>query len=187
MTKQDKLTKLSEQIKNCQKCLLYKAAIHAVPGEGDADAKVIFVGEAPGRNEDETGRPFIGRAGKLLAELLHSIGLTREEVFITSVVKHRPPKNRAPKPAEVTACKHWLDEQLAIIQPKIIVPLGRFGMEYFLPREKITSAHGKTFKQKKWIVFPVYHPAYGLRGTRALLALRDDFSKLKRVILDYLR
>ena len=183
MIKLEKLKRLHEQIKHCQQCELFKTATNTVPGEGNVDAKLMFVGEAPGRNEDMTGRPFIGRAGKLLTELLLSIGLTREEVFITSVVKHRPPKNRAPKPIEVKTCKHWLDEQLAIIQPKVIVPLGRFGMEYFLPHETITSAHGKIFKQNKWIIFPVYHPAYGLRGTRALKAIRDDFEKLKGVLL----
>lgn len=182
MNKEETNKKLHNQIANCRNCSLYKTAIHAVPGEGNLDADIMFVGEAPGRQEDETGRPFIGRAGKLLTELLKSIGLTREEVYITSIIKHRPPKNRAPKTREIRACKHWLDLQLEIIRPKLIVPLGRFGMEYFLPDERIVGAHGKLFTQKKWQVFPVYHPAYGLRGTKALAALQDDFKVLKGVI-----
>lgn len=183
MIREDKLQKLKELISHCHKCSLYRTANLAVPGEGNPEAEIVFVGEAPGRREDETGRPFVGRAGKLLTELLGGIGLRRTDVFITSVVKHRPPKNRAPKSAEIKACRHWLDQQLTIIFPKIVVPLGRFGMEYFLPEEKITLVHGKVFSQKKWLVFPVYHPAYGLRGTRALTALKSDFRMLKRVIL----
>lgn len=144
----------------------------------------MFVGEAPGRTEDETGRPFVGRAGKLLTQLIASLGLTREQVFITSVIKHRPPKNRPPKPKEIEMCKDWLDAQLAIIQPKVVVPLGRFGMEYFLPGETISHVHGKMTVQAKWIVFPIYHPAYGLRGNRALAAIKDDFLKLKEVLLE---
>lgn len=183
MTKQQKLDKLHELIKTCTRCPLYKTAIHAVPGEGDPDAAVMFVGEAPGRNEDLTGRPFIGRAGKLLSSLLVEIGLNRQSVFITSVVKHRPPKNRPPKPFEVKVCSDWLNKQLAIIEPKIIVPLGRFGMEHFLPEETITNAHGKVFEKKNLFVFPLYHPAYGLRSTRALAAIKEDFGKLKVVLL----
>ncbi len=185
MSKREKLLQLQQQIIHCQRCPLYATATHAVPGEGAVNAAIMFVGEAPGRTEDETGRPFVGRAGKLLTQLLTSIGIAREAVFITSVIKHRPPKNRPPKPAEIVACKHWLDEQLTIIAPKIIVPLGRFGMEHFLPNQTITAVHGRLIQQKKYAVFPVYHPAYGLRGTRALAALKDDFQKLKRVLLEY--
>ena len=177
------LAQLAKLIDRCQRCPLYETATNAVAGAGPVNAKLMFVGEAPGRNEDLTGKPFVGRAGKLLTQLIESIGLARENVFITSVVKHRPPKNRPPRPLEVTACKHWLDKQLAIIAPKLIVPLGRFGMEYFLPGETITNAHGNVFKQTKWLVFPVYHPAYGLRSTRALTAIRQDFKALKAVLL----
>lgn len=182
MTKQEKLDKLAKLITKCTRCPLYEAAMHAVPGEGNPDADLMFLGEAPGRNEDETGRPFIGRAGKLLTTLIESIGFNREAVFITSVIKHRPPKNRPPKPNEIEACSDWLKEQLSIIEPKIIVPLGRFGMEYFLPGQTITNTHGKVFEQNKWIVFPIYHPAYGLRGNRALAAIKEDFVKLEKVV-----
>jgi len=185
MNSQSKINNLHNLITNCQRCPLYKTATSAVPGEGEVNAKLMFVGEAPGRNEDETGKPFVGRAGKLLTLLLSEIGIKREEVFITSVIKHRPPKNRAPKPLEVKICKHWLDLQLGLIKPKIIVPLGRFGMEHFLPKETITAAHGKIFPQKNWLIFPVYHPAYGLRSTKARAAIRADFLKLKGVLLNH--
>lgn len=177
------LTQLHQEIENCTRCPLYKDATFAVPGEGPAGAQIMFVGEAPGRYEDTTGRPFVGRAGQLLTTLIEATGLKRNEVFITSIVKHRPPRNRAPTPRETHACKYWLDKQLDIIKPKLIVTLGRFGMEYFLPREKITQVHGKIYRLNGSYLFPVYHPAYGLRGTRALRALKDDFRKLKEVIL----
>lgn len=184
MTKAEKLKKLNEQVEKCTRCPLFETATHAVPGEGDPDSKIMFVGEAPGRNEDETGRPFVGRAGKLLTRLIESIGLQREAVFITSVIKHRPPKNRPPKPNEIEACRMWIDEQLSIIEPKLIIPLGRFGMERFLPGETITNTHGKLFTHDKWSIFPIYHPAYGLRGNRALAAIEADFQKLKGVLLE---
>lgn len=182
MNNKQQLQMLHRQINECQRCPLFKTAVHAVPGEGAVDAQIMFVGEAPGRNEDETGRPFVGRAGKLLTELIESLGVKRKDVFITSVIKHRPPKNRAPKTPEVVACRHWLDKQLAIIKPQLIVPLGRFGMEYFLPDATITTVHGTLIRQNKWYLFPVYHPAYGLRGTRALQALKADFVQLKKVV-----
>ncbi|MBI4990964.1 uracil-DNA glycosylase [Candidatus Gottesmanbacteria bacterium] len=180
------LEELHKKINNCRKCPLYKTAKHAVPGEGNPKTKIVFVGEAPGRVEDETGRPFVGRAGKLLNELLDSIGLKRESVFITSVVKHRPPKNRQPKSPEIKRCSFWLKHQLSIIKPELIVTLGRFGMEYFLPKEKISQIHGtikKTLVNERFIsVFPVYHPAAGLRSTRNKKRLFEDFQKLKKTI-----
>ncbi|MBI2611966.1 uracil-DNA glycosylase [Candidatus Gottesmanbacteria bacterium] len=179
------LVDLNKQIEKCRRCPLYKTATHAVPGEGDPNAKIMFVGEAPGRVEDETGRPFVGRAGKLLDQLLASIGIERKSVFITSVVKHRPPKNRQPKPSEVKACIHWLNLQLNIINPRLIVTLGRFGLEYFLPHEKISLIHG-TIKStiisgKSFMIFPVYHPAAALRSTRNRQTLEKDFKKLKSI------
>jgi len=186
MEKEKLLTDLHKQIEKCKRCLLFKTATHAVPGEGDPSAKIMFVGEAPGRMEDETGRPFVGRAGKLLDKLLNSIGIERKSVFITSVVKHRPPKNRAPKPNEVRACMHWLSLQLDIIKPKLIVTLGRFGMEYFMRGEKISKIHGTIKKavvnNKEYNIFPVYHPAAALRSTRNKKALEEDFSELRKLM-----
>lgn len=174
---------LNKQINNCKRCPLYKLAKNAVPGEGNPKAKIMFVGEAPGRMEDETGRPFVGRAGKLLDQLLESINIKRESVFITSVVKHRPPKNRQPKVPEIKKCSYWLKEQLVVIKPKLIVTLGRFGMEYFLPDKKISFIHGTMVKDKEGrLIFPVYHPAAGLRSTRNKQKLFDDFKKLKNTI-----
>lgn len=175
-------------IKNCHRCPLYKTATNTVPGEGNPNTKIIFIGEAPGRYEDETGRPFVGRAGKLLDKLLESINLKRESVFITSVVKHRPPKNRQPKTPETRACGFWLKEQLSIIKPKFIITLGRFGLEYFAPYEKISKVHGTIRKTlvdgRKINLFPLYHPAAGLRSTRNKKTLFEDFRKLKFVIND---
>ncbi len=180
------LTCLHKKIQNCHRCPLYKTATHAVPGEGDPKTKIMFVGEAPGRIEDETGRPFVGRAGKLLDKLLESIGLKRKSVFITSVVKHRPPKNRQPKSLEIKKCSFWLKQQLSIIKPELIVTLGRFGLEYFLPKEKISQIHGTIKKTlidgRNIFIFPLYHPAAGLRSTRNKKKLFEDFKKLKKII-----
>jgi DNA polymerase len=179
------LSELNKKIKLCRKCTLFRQAHFSVPGEGNPKAKIMFIGEAPGRKEDELGRPFVGRAGRLLTELLSSIKLKREDVFITSVIKHRPPKNRQPRPSEIRACSQYLKLQLDIIKPKFIVPLGRFGMEYFLPKEKISKIHGtmiKTGDVKTLRIFPVYHPAAGLRSTRNKNKLFMDFKKLQKII-----
>lgn len=185
MIKTKSLSELANNITRCHKCPLYKTAQYSVPGEGNPKAKIMFIGEAPGRQEDETGRPFIGRAGKLLTELLSSIKLKRWDVFITSVIKHRPPQNRQPHPSEIKACSQYLKIQISLIKPKIIVTLGRFAMEYFLPEEKISQIHGtmvKTGKEKEFNIFPVYHPAAGLRSTRNKNKLFEDFIKLKQII-----
>lgn len=180
---------LHHNINSCHRCPLYKTATRVVPGEGNLETKIIFIGEAPGRYEDESGRPFIGRAGKLLDKLLESIGLERKSIFITSVIKHRPPKNRQPKSSEIKACSFWLKEQLSIIKPQLIVTLGRFGLEYFLPKSKISKAHG-TIQEihidgRKIHIFPLYHPAAGLRSTRNKNILFTDFNKLKIIINTY--
>lgn len=180
------LKELNNQIINCRKCPLYKTAQKSVPGDGNPDAKIVFIGEAPGRREDETGLPFVGRAGKLLDQLLDSINLNRKSVFITSVIKHHPPKNRQPKPLEIKQCSRFLDIQLSIIKPQIIVTLGRFAMEYFLINEKISQIHGTiqliTKDKQDYKIFPVYHPAAGLRSIRNKNKLFEDFKKLEKVI-----
>ena len=188
MHKHKLLEKLHQRINHCRRCPLYKTAKHAVPGEGNPNTEIMFLGEAPGKVEDETGRPFVGRAGKLLDQLLESINLKRESVFITSVVKHRPPKNRQPKSSEIKVCSYWLEDQLSIIQPKIIITLGRFGLDYFLPKKKISQIHGTIQKTvvngKKILIFPVYHPAAGLRSTRNKKKLFADFQKLRQALDD---
>ena len=157
-------------------------AANMVFGEGDPDAKVVFIGEAPGFYEDREMRPFIGRAGQLLNKLLAGIGWPRESVYITNIVKRRPPENRDPLPEEIAAYKPYLKEQLAIMQPKIIATLGRFSMNYFLPNAKISQDHGKVADFKKCIVYPLYHPAAALRSTSVLKELEKDFKRLPQLL-----
>lgn len=155
-----------------------RGVANLVFGEGDPDAKVMFIGEAPGFYEDREMRPFVGRAGQLLNKLLVTINLPRENVYITNIVKRRPPENRDPLPDEIAAYKPYLKEQLAIIRPKIIATLGRFSMNYFLPDAKISQDHGKVADFKKCIVYPLYHPAAALRSTNILKELEKDFKRL---------
>ena len=161
---------------------LAKQATNLVPGEGSPNANVMFIGEAPGKNEDETGRPFVGAAGKFLDELLVSIGLTREEVFITSIVKYRPPKNHNPKPAEKAAFWPYLRAQVEVIGPKLIVTLGRHGTNSFLPELRIGEVHGVPQKWEGRTILPLYHPAAVLynRSTRQILF--DDFKVITKLI-----
>lgn len=161
-------------------------AKNLVFGEGSLSPKIYFMGEAPGRNEDETGRPFIGRAGKLLTELIESLGIKRSDVYISSVVRYRPPQNRYPKPSEVKAHEKYVNQELELIKPKLIVPLGRLALTKFLPDQTITNSHGKLFNTK-WNelslkIFPVYHPAAGLRNPAFKKALVKDFKTLKKLI-----
>lgn len=142
-----------------------------VPGEGGADARVVIVGEAPGAREDKTGRPFVGNAGRLLDELLGEAGIAREDVFITNVVKARPPGNRDPKAAEVAHHRPWLEAQLAIIEPELIVPLGRHALKHFAPEAKIAEVHGTRVGGR---LFPLYHPAAALHNPKLRVTLLAD-------------
>lgn len=151
-------------------------------GEGNPDCEVMFIGEAPGFYEDREKRPFVGRAGQLLDKLIEEIGWKRENVYITNIVKRRPPENRDPLPEEIDAYKPYLTRQIEIINPKVIVTLGRFAMNYFLPDAKITRDKGNVFKIEEIIIFPVYHPAAALRSTEMLNRLREDFHKLPSVV-----
>jgi uracil-DNA glycosylase len=182
MNKQKVYQELASEILKCQKCKLCETAIQAVVGEGSLDAKIIFIGEAPGKNEDEQGRPFIGRAGKLLTSLIEEMGMKRDDVWIGNIIKHRPPKNRDPKPEEIEACRDYLTKQLEIIQPQVVITLGRFSFNYFVPDGKITSERGKLIDIGNYKVFPVYHPAAALRNKKFLNTLKDDFSKLSEII-----
>ncbi|HEV7930119.1 MAG TPA: uracil-DNA glycosylase [Nitrosospira sp.] len=161
---------------------LAKTATHLVPGEGNPDADIVLIGEAPGKNEDLTGKPFVGAAGKFLTELLANAGLTRDEVFITSIVKYRPPNNRDPKPDEKEASWPYLLRQLEVIKPKLVVTLGRHSMGYFVPNVTIGQVHGTLIKGDAWDIMPVYHPAAALYSgaTRALVI--EDFMKLKEIV-----
>jgi DNA polymerase len=182
MDKADKIAKISSEVASCQKCPLYKNATNPVSGEGNPEAEIMFIGEGPGYWEDQKGIPFCGQAGKLLDELLQSIKVARKDVYITNVVKHRPPGNRDPQPEEIEACKNFLDRQIEIIQPKIIVTLGRFSMAKFIPEGKISQIHGQArfveFAGRKIIVIPMFHPAAALRGEQVMRMLKEDFLKI---------
>jgi DNA polymerase len=173
---QVRLSDLHEHIRTHHGCgfAICEEAINLVPGEGPEDADVMVVGEAPGRFEDEQGRPFVGRAGQLLSEVLAEAGLARDEVFITNVVKARPPGNRDPTKAEVA---HWmpvLEQQLALVSPKLVVPLGRHALAHFAPAAKIGEAHGRAISERGRELFPLYHPAAALRSTKLRETLLAD-------------
>ncbi|MCO6041229.1 MULTISPECIES: type-4 uracil-DNA glycosylase [Thermococcus] len=191
MGKNEAMKKLEEKIKACKKCPLGELRTNAVPGSGSYDAKIMFVGEAPGYWEDQKGLPFVGRAGKVLDELLESIGLRREEVYITNVVKCRPPNNRDPTEEEIKACSPYLDKQIDIIRPKVIVPLGRHSMAYILKKfgfepEPISKMHGKVLEARtlfgKIVIMPMYHPAVALYKPQLREELEKDFKKLKETL-----
>lgn len=149
-----------------------------VPGNGNPQSEIMFIGEAPGQKEDEQGIPFVGQAGKLLEELLASIGLKREEVYITNVVKFRPPENRDPTPEEKAACLPFLQMEISVIKPKVLVPLGRHALMHFFTKVSITDAHGKAHTLGNMTVFPIYHPAAALHNPGLRQALFDDFTAL---------
>lgn len=174
---------LDAEIKTCTKCELHKTRKNAVPGEGRIDAKIMFVGEGPGQNEDDQGRPFVGAAGKLLTELLESIGLSRSEVFITNIVKCRPPNNRAPRKSEADTCNPYLQEQLRLIRPKIICPLGTPAITTLQGTDQsATTAHGRPIVKGDVTILPMYHPAAALYDPRLKSVLSSDFEILKRLL-----
>ena len=186
MTKKEKLQKLKDSMQRDMALPLRKGATQLVFGEGDPETEIMFIGEGPGYWEDQKGSPFVGNAGAFLNQLLITAGLTREKVFITNVVHHRPPQNRDPEPSEIAAYQPYLNEMIDIIDPKIIVTLGRFSMGKFLPNAKITSVHGKKFdvnwKGKNLVAVPMYHPAAGLRSVDVKQQTLDDFKKLPGIV-----
>ena len=174
----DELEALATEIRACTACPLHRSARQAVPGEGSAESGILFLGEAPGYNEDLRGRPFVGAAGQLLDQLLAGIGLDRSKVFITNVVRHRPPENRDPLPDEVAACHVWFERHLAALRPAVIVTLGRHAMYKFFPGESITRVHGKPRRKDGLVIFPVFHPAAALHQPSLRADLVADFSAL---------
>jgi len=183
MQKREILEKLEKAILVCKKCPLYETALNPVPGEGNINAEIVFIGEAPGATEDKLGRPFVGRAGKLLDELLQEINLHREDVWIGNIIKHRPPNNREPQPNEIRACEDFLTVQLRVIRPKLVVTLGRFAMYYFYKEGKISLDHGNLIKgDNGFYVYPVYHPAAALRNGDFLQALKEDFLRIPQIV-----
>jgi DNA polymerase len=174
---------LDSEIRTCTKCELHKNRKNAVPGEGPADAKIMFVGEGPGQNEDEQGRPFVGAAGKLLTELLELIGLKRSDVFITNIVKCRPPNNRAPRKPEIQACNPYLKEQIRLIKPKIVCALGTPAIGTLLGEDhSATKVHGKPASKGSVTILPMYHPAAALYDASLREVLRSDFGILKKLL-----
>ncbi len=173
---------LSARVRECDLCPLARTRTHAVPGEGLLTAEVMFIGEAPGMNEDRQGRPFVGQAGQFLNELLAAAGLSRGDVYICNVLKCRPPNNRDPLPGEIDACRDYLDEQIELVDPLLIVTLGRFSMARWFPGQSISRIHGKVSEFGRRLVAPMYHPAAALHQQ----ALRDtiirDFQALPDVI-----
>ncbi len=182
MDKKKILEQIEKNVASCTKCRLCKFAKNPVPGEGNINAKIVFIGEAPGETEDETGRPFVGRAGRLLEALLKEIGYERKDVWIGNILKHRPPGNREPFADEITACEPYLTMQLKAIDPVLIVTLGRFGMYYFYKEGKISRDHGRLIRVNGLSVFPIYHPAAALRNPEFARALKEDFLKVPRIL-----
>ncbi|KPK22111.1 MAG: uracil-DNA glycosylase [Dehalococcoidia bacterium SM23_28_1] len=176
------LTELYDKIAVCPDCDLSRSRNRAVPGEGPEDAEIMFVGEAPGFYEDQQGRPFVGPAGRLLEELLASIGLRRDQVYIGNVIKCRPPENRDPLPKEIEACRKWLERQIEVIKPKVVVPLGRFSLAWFFPNESIGRMHGHARHREGVCYLPMYHPAAALHAANMRRAVEEDFQKLPAVL-----
>ena len=176
------LSGLNQEIERCQDCELGKHRTRAVPGEGPENATLLFIGEAPGWHEDQQGRPFVGPAGKFLEELLASIGLKREQVFIANVIKCRPPSNRDPLPGEILACSKWLAHQIELIHPKMIVTLGRYSMAKYFPNQSISQAHGKAKKQDDVIYYAMYHPAAALHQGSLRKTIEVDMAKIPEIL-----
>lgn len=176
------LSELYQEIALCQRCDLYKYARSAVPGEGAENAEIMFIGEAPGWHEDQQGRPFVGPAGQFLDKLIASIKMKRADVYITNVVKHRPPENREPLPAEIAACNEWLDKQIALLKPRMIVTLGRYSMAKFFPDKSISKIHGTAYKKDDVIYFAMYHPAAALHQANLREAIEQDMLKIPAIL-----
>ncbi len=183
MTKAERFKELEKRMVEDESLPLREANL--VFGEGNIDSPVLFIGEAPGQKEDELKRPFVGRSGQLLDKLIGVIGWKREDVFITNIVKRRPPLNRDPLPEEIEAYKPYLAEQIEILNPKIVATLGRFSMNYFIPTAKITRDQGKIFRMNGRFLIPLFHPAAALRSTGTLKLLTLSFKKLPKVLEKY--
>ncbi len=182
MTVAQEAEQLYAEVRSCQRCALARTRTLAVPGEGPLDAEVMFIGEAPGVNEDRQGRPFVGQAGAFLEELLSEAGLTRPEVYICNVLKCRPPGNRDPLPDEIEACGDYLGAQIRLIDPLLIVTLGRYSMARFFPNQAISRIHGKPREAGGRILVPMYHPAAALHQQRLRGVIIDDFRTLPELL-----
>lgn len=178
MSADEKINQLAKEVSTCVKCALHESRKKSVPGDGPANAEIMFIGEGPGFHENEQGHPFVGASGKFLDQLLAQAGVTREDVFIANVVKCRPPGNRDPLPDELAACDTYLEAQIEAINPSIIVTLGRFSMNKFFPGAKISAAHGQMQKVGERFVIPMFHPAAALHQAALKPSILGDFAKL---------
>ena len=178
------LSELNEEIAHCLQCEIAKYRTKTVPGEGPEDAEIMFVGEAPGWHEDQQGRPFVGPAGLYLEQLLASIGLKREQVYIANVIKCRPTGNRDPLPIEIRNCQDWLERQIEIIHPKMIVTLGRYSMAKFFPGKSISKIHGTAQKRDDIIYYAMYHPAAALHQQSLRQAIETDMLKISAILAE---
>ena len=176
------LAHLCEEIAACRDCELAKYRTNVVPGEGAEDADLLFIGEAPGWHEDQQGRPFVGPAGQFLDELLASIDLRREEAYIANVIKCRPPQNREPLPAEIETCRKWLDRQIEIIRPRLIVTLGRYSLARYFPSESISRIHGRPRRLQGVICYPMYHPAAALHQGSLRPIIQTDMLRIPQIL-----
>lgn len=177
---------IAAEIAACTRCFLHRSRLKPVPGEGPEDAALFFIGEGPGFHENRQGRPFVGAAGQFLEELLASIGMKREEVFITNVVKCRPPGNRDPLPEEIETCRPYLDRQLEVISPRLIVTLGRFSMARYFPDERISRIHGLPRRVGGVLCYPMYHPAAALHQPALKKAVEEDMLKIPQLLREAL-
>lgn len=182
MKPDDDLQKVAREVQGCTRCALSYSRKLAVPGDGPANAAILFIGEGPGFFENEQGLPFVGAAGKFLDELLGKVGLQRSQVFITNVVKCRPPQNRDPLPEELAACGDYLERQIQAINPKVIVTLGRYSLARFLPQARISEVHGQALQVKGRRVIPMYHPAAALHQVSLKPVVENDFARLPALI-----
>jgi uracil-DNA glycosylase family 4 len=181
---EDTIERIADQIRVCPLCELARTRTNAVPGAGDIKARIMLIGEGPGWQEDKEGLPFVGASGKFLTELIASAGLTRDEVFITNIVKCRPPGNRDPLPDEISACAPYLDRQIALIDPDVIVTLGRFSMARWFPGERISKIHGQAKKDGHRLIVPMYHPAAALHQSALRGTIEEDFARLPKLLAD---
>ena len=182
MTAQETLAQIAAEVAVCQKCALYHSRKKSVPGEGPAQCEIMFIGEGPGFHENEQGRPFVGAAGQFLDELLAQAGLKRSDVWIGNVVKCRPPGNRDPLPEELAACNEYLERQIAAIDPKIIITLGRFSMGKYMPGAKISSVHGQMRRIGDRFVIAMFHPAAALHQAALKPSILKDFAQLPKLL-----
>jgi DNA polymerase len=179
------LAQLYDEVRRCQLCSLGKGRTKAVPGDGPANARIMFIGEAPGYHEDQQGLPFVGAAGKFLDELLAGIGMQRPDVYICNVIKCRPPGNRDPMPDEIQACQPYLDRQIALIKPRVVITLGRFSMARYFAGQSISRVHGQAKRMGDVLYFPMFHPAAALHQPKYRALIEEDFARLPGLLAEF--